>query len=85
MYSQIVIVALSGYPPGVNKLYCIVLYCNGPCNVASNPTFAQSRKRLRKEKLRSGVGVCTGPTYFDGMTISVPGLGQKQSVLALHC
>jgi hypothetical protein len=26
MYSQIVIVALSGYPPGVNKLYCIVLY-----------------------------------------------------------
>jgi hypothetical protein len=27
MYSQIVIVALSGYPPGVNKLYCIVLYC----------------------------------------------------------
>jgi hypothetical protein len=24
MYSQIVIVALSGYPPGVNKLYCIV-------------------------------------------------------------
>jgi hypothetical protein len=27
MYSQIVIVALSGYPPGVNILYCIVLYC----------------------------------------------------------
>ncbi len=26
MYSQIVIVALSVYPPGVNKLYCIVLY-----------------------------------------------------------
>jgi transposase len=25
MYSQIVIVALLGYPPGVNKLYCIVL------------------------------------------------------------
>jgi hypothetical protein len=25
MYSQIVIVALSGYPPGVNKLYC--MYC----------------------------------------------------------
>jgi len=24
MYSQIVIVALSVYPPGVNKLYCIV-------------------------------------------------------------
>jgi hypothetical protein len=75
MYSQIAIAALSDYPPGVNKLYCVVLYCTAILRTKSawNASTVGLSQYLPPCRLRLSDGRVFEPTAVEGAVVWVGG------------